>query len=154
MSISTLKSAGFGVAASIAATAALLLSSAPVLAAGDEEVMSVKVRFGDLDLTTTRGTRMLYLRLTNAARTVCDDRFDVLDLEAAHDIRKCEQTATENAVAQIDRPRLTALYNKRFPREPLLAPVRVSYTLFDDGSSDTAKGGANSKAVEVIMRRG
>lgn len=121
-------SGGFiAVAGMVAAAAALLLSTAPAHAAGfnDPDVTSVRVRFADLDLNTNSGTHDLYMRLRGAARSACGDETEIVDLTEYRDIIRCEQTSIEKAVAQIDRPLLTALYDKHYPREPLTPETRV-----------------------------
>jgi UrcA family protein len=111
----------FTVAAGLTAVvAALLLSATPARAADDDSQQTrITVHFADLDLNTPKGNHELYMRLRGAARTACSDETDVVDVTQFRDIERCEQQAISTAVAQIDRPTLTALYDKHFPREPL-----------------------------------
>lgn len=110
----------FTVAAGVTAfVAALLLSATPAHAADDSEQTHITVHFADLNLNTPADAHTLYVRLKGAARTACGDETEVVDLTQFRDIERCEQQAIETAVAQIDRPTLTALYDKHFPREPL-----------------------------------
>jgi UrcA family protein len=120
-------------AAVAAASATVCLMSANVARAdsdrpnSDNDVRSVKVHFAGLDLTTRKGSKLLYIRLQDAAEDVCGDAFETVNLAERHDIRQCEQKAIESAVARVDRPLLTVLYDRHFPREPLEGASRVSF---------------------------
>ena len=89
------------------------------------------VRFGDLDLSSEHGADQLYSRLLYAARYVCGENDDPAYFYERHAVRKCEQSSIENAVAEIDRPKLTAAYDQHFPHQPLTISGRVSAVLTD-----------------------
>jgi UrcA family protein len=93
----------------------------------DETVASVKVAFSDLDLGSKKDSKLLYIRLQDAAETVCGDDLQTVTLTERREIRQCQQEAIESAVARVDRPLLTTLYDRHFPREPLEASSRVSF---------------------------
>jgi UrcA family protein len=69
------------------------------------------VFFGDLNLDSGQGAKVLYSRLRGAAREVC------LPLESpsllTNDWRHCYDDALASAVAQVNTARLTALHNRR-----------------------------------------
>ncbi len=65
------------------------------------EIPSVRVPYGDLDLTREEGLAKLHSRVRTAAEQVCRD-FDRLDPEERQTWRECYETAVSKAVAQID----------------------------------------------------
>jgi UrcA family protein len=89
------------------------------------------VRFGDLDLASQHGADQLYSRLLNAARYVCGANDDPVYFYERHAVRHCEQVSIENAVAEIDRPQVTAVYDEHFPRQPLTSSARATAVLTD-----------------------
>jgi UrcA family protein len=103
--------------AAVGAAAVLLLSVAPARAAplDDHVAEHTTVRFADLDLSSQKDTKRLYMRLRNAAEQVCGD-YDPLDLFDIQGARKCQDDAIAHAVAQLNQPRLTALYDRAHPR--------------------------------------
>ena len=81
-------------------------------AAPPENVPSAVVHFADLDLSRSAGVTVLYQRLQGAAETVCaplDDR----DLPRHMRFKACLLSAISRAVAQVDRPALTAYYEAK-----------------------------------------
>jgi len=84
-------------------------------AASPQNVPSVVVHFGDLDLSRSEGAAVLYQRLRSAAETVCaplDDRGVARHMS----FKACVQGAISTAVARVDRPELTAYYEARANR--------------------------------------
>ena|SRR5579863_578895 len=76
------------------------------------DVVSVTVRYGDLDLSSDTGTAVLYKRITSAARQVClDDGERNLGLLAA--AYKCEERAIAHAVQEVNSSKLAMLYAAR-----------------------------------------
>jgi UrcA family protein len=73
---------------------------------------AVIVSFSDLDLSKPAGTRVLYKRITNAARQVCQP-LARRDLSLMPLWRDCYAEAVARAVAAINRPNLTALQRSR-----------------------------------------
>jgi UrcA family protein len=91
-------------------SALAVLGASPALA--DEAGLSVKVSYADLDLSTQAGATTLFNRIRSAARTVC-----------GHDdwsysrwtFKRCFDQAVGNAVAKVNSPQLTALYQGKSP---------------------------------------
>jgi UrcA family protein len=110
-------------AAACAAMTVGLLTGSPAIA--DDVTESVRVTYVDLDLASAHGTKLLFMRLQDAARVVCGDTFATLELSERLEMQRCQQTAIENAVVQVDRPRLTTMYDRHYPREAI-PDTRVS----------------------------
>jgi UrcA family protein len=79
-------------------------------------VRSLTVSFADLDLSRAAGAQALYKRIKFAARRVCGSQGNYASLAAQSAWRKCYDTAVANAVAEVDRPSLTALYKQKSDR--------------------------------------
>ena len=77
---------------------------------------SAVVRYQAGQLGTARGARTVYASIDRAAREVCDDTGEFV-LRAS--FAACERSAIADAVAEIDDPRLTAVYEDHFPKYPL-----------------------------------
>ena len=94
----------------LAAPAKNELPSVTVRAApGKNELPSVTVSYFDLDLATPAGVQALYDRMKDAARTVCDS-LATREIGRMGLWRDCYEQAVDDAVATVDRPALTALY--------------------------------------------
>ena len=94
---------------------ALALGFQSAHAAPPENILSVVVHFGDLDLARSEGATVLYQRLRGAAETVCaplDDR----NVARHMSFRACVQSAISTAVAKVDQPALTAYYEAKTNR--------------------------------------
>jgi UrcA family protein len=89
------------------------------------ETRSVRVLFPDLNLATEHGTKTLFMRLQNAAQDVCGDTFDTPYIDVRVQVERCQQTAIESAVEQINQPLLISLYDRHYPHEAI-ADTRVS----------------------------
>jgi UrcA family protein len=98
---------------------------------GNVQTYEQIVRFGDLDLGSQHGADKLYSRLLNAARYVCGDSDDPVYFYERHTVRQCEQASIESAVAQIGRPKVTAVYDHHFPNQPLTNSGQVSAVRMD-----------------------
>jgi UrcA family protein len=74
----------------------IAIAALPIAAvnAADENA-SIHVRTKDINLSTSRGQKILALRIDRAAREVCDFAHDRL----AHQIRKIERKCRNNAKA-------------------------------------------------------
>jgi UrcA family protein len=84
-------------------------------AGSPQDVPSVVVPFGDLDLSRSEGATVLYRRLRSAAETVCaplDDRGVARHMS----FKACVQSAISAAVAKVNRTALTAYYEARASR--------------------------------------
>jgi len=87
------------------------IASAPNAAQADEVAHKV-VRFKDLNLSSTEGAAVLYERIKRAAQEVCGT-WDNYDPSRLHLMQTCINDAVSRAVAQVDRPMLTSLYNAK-----------------------------------------
>lgn len=85
-------------------------------AAGNSDVRSETVHFADLNLSTPQGAAALYRRIKWAAQDVCQWDDDSIGMQT--DIRGCREKAIADAVTQVGRPELTAVYNANH-RDPL-----------------------------------
>jgi UrcA family protein len=94
---------------------ALSVAQAAPPAAAARTAPTIVVSYGDLDLSTDEGTVALYQRISQAARRVCpleDSR--ALAQRVSSDT--CRAAAVARAVADINSPRLAALYAGRTNR--------------------------------------
>ena len=110
------------------ATLLLLVSAgvgAPAMATSSarpseqEQTREIVVRYGDLNVNTEKGAEQLYRRISYAAHEACSDIVSPSYLLLDRAYLQCRQTAMEDAVARVDRPKLTALYDRHFPGNPL-----------------------------------
>jgi UrcA family protein len=84
------------------------------------ELRSVTVKYADLNTTNVEGAAVLYHRLTNAAKSVCRDLEPGRSLGLMSVYNSCIQKALSNAVADVDRPAVSAYAAARgvVPAEP------------------------------------
>ncbi len=75
----------------------------------NDEVPTVVVRYGDLNLATEAGARKLYHRLSVAAQEVCPSP-DTRSLALVDYNRTCRANAMAHAVHRINSPQLAALH--------------------------------------------
>jgi UrcA family protein len=117
MNFATVKSNGVRVGRVAVLVGCLLAGSvgAAQAATSTDEVPSVVVRYGDLDLSTTEGARTLYQRISVAARQVCPVEFTkVLSLVGKN--RACREAAIERAVNAVNNPRLATVRSEHVNR--------------------------------------
>ena len=103
---SQLARAGIGALAVCTCLVALSASAEP-------GVKAQTVSFADLDLSKSAGAQTLYMRIKAAARHVCGPMDNYTYLAPQKQFRKCYEKAVADAVAQIDRPSLTALHTEQ-----------------------------------------
>jgi UrcA family protein len=89
----------------LTAIAGLLVISSALAGSPSREPPQVTVNYQELNLSTTAGAKVLYQRIKRAARAVCAP---LQDRQAQW--RDCYGSAIADAVAEIDRPMLTALH--------------------------------------------
>jgi UrcA family protein len=89
--------------------AASNLSPLSVARASDRDPPSVTVVYSDQDLTTSPGVATLYVRIRNAAQSVCGPLDGAL-LEEKITWTRCVDESLGNAVAKVGNTRLTAYY--------------------------------------------
>jgi len=88
------------------------LSGAAYAAAPGTASASMRVSYGDLNLTGEQGNKELYARIVSAARQVCAaDQTDSRDLHARALEQSCERQAVATAVERVNSPKLAALYS-------------------------------------------
>jgi UrcA family protein len=117
----------FGLAAVTAGFAAIL-ASMPATAtapAPDTQTRSVTVRYHDSDLNSTTGADKLLERIGGAAYRACSIQGALLYDYESRGFRTCRQNAIERAVEQVDRSKLTAAYNHRYPKNALRAAANL-----------------------------
>jgi UrcA family protein len=98
-------------------TAWILFTFAPMVmlynaARADEPVATQRVSFKDLNLNSPEGAAVLYGRIKRAANEVCG-QWDNFDLSQLHAVQTCISGAVSRAVAQVNSPMLTSLYNEK-----------------------------------------
>jgi UrcA family protein len=81
-------------------------------AADSSEPLQVTVKFGDLDVSHPQGAAGLYLRIRAAARTVCSP-YDGRGFSAKMLLDACVNKAIADAVTQVDKPALFAIYSAK-----------------------------------------
>lgn len=82
-------------------------------ASAESGVKSQTVSFADLDLSKPAGAQTLYKRIQKAARHVCGPIDKYMYVTPRKAFRECYQEAIAAAVAQVDRPSLTALHREQ-----------------------------------------
>jgi UrcA family protein len=76
---------------------------------------SMKVSYGELDLSKPAGAQALYKRIRNAAYIVCGGNEG--PIAAVYTTRtRCFRTAVNEAVAKVNAPLLTALHTNKTTR--------------------------------------
>jgi UrcA family protein len=81
-------------------------------ASAEPSVKSQRVGFADLDLSKPAGAQTLYKRIKAAARHVCGPVDRYAYTVSPQSFRQCYEKAIADAVAQVDRPSLTALHTQ------------------------------------------
>jgi UrcA family protein len=95
----------------LAAIAIAAASIAPASAEQGRHNIHVTVSYSDLDLTRAEGAKTLSIRLNRAADKTCGNSHGSASLTIRRAIEACRAVAISSAVASIDAPLLTALYN-------------------------------------------
>jgi UrcA family protein len=80
-------------------------------AAEPGEALTKIVAYGDLNLDSDQGAKVLYARLRTAARSVCSP-FESRELTAELIWQTCFDHAVSAAVTQINKNKVTALHNR------------------------------------------
>jgi UrcA family protein len=80
-----------------------------------DEVPTVVVSFGDLDLSTTDGANALYKRISAAAHKVCPFEDSVHPLEVALN-NSCRSAAIARAVGKVNNAKLATVWNEHVNR--------------------------------------
>lgn len=100
----------------ILATLAVVALAAPAVAGAGEpaksEKVSVKVSYEDLNIHSKAGARVLYGRLKNASKEVCDVRplRELGTLSRSAIVKECYEEALSDAVEEIDSDALQDIH--------------------------------------------
>ena len=79
------------------------LASEPVSTSATDSSVTYPVGYGDLDVATAKGAKILYLRIRYAAETLCENAATWGKKEG----QACVNKAVNDAVARVDAPLLT-----------------------------------------------
>ena len=90
-------------------------ASGRVVAQPYGQVLTKKVTYGDLNLETEAGAKVLYARLRHAAQDVCS-LYQSEELARKIVWRTCVENSLSDAVGRINKPLVTALHNKSASR--------------------------------------
>jgi UrcA family protein len=117
MNFATVKSNGVVIGRVAVLVGCLLAGSvgAAQAATSTDEVPSVVVRYGDLDLSTTKDARVLYQRISDAARQVCPYENSRVLMQVSKN-RACREAAIERAVNAVNSPQLAAMRSEHVKR--------------------------------------
>jgi UrcA family protein len=80
-------------------------------AADPQQPLTKTVIYGDLNIDSEQGAKMLYARLRGAAKDVCFP-FEGRDLIQRSLWRSCFDNAVAAAVLRVNKPNVTALHNQ------------------------------------------
>jgi len=86
------------------------LSACTDAAAAEQEVVTRRVGYADLDLTRDAGAAALYSRIHFAARQVCEPVSATWTWRVPEPARRCIEAAITRAVADVNAPALTGYY--------------------------------------------
>lgn len=83
--------------------------------ASADDARSVRVRYADVNMTTSEGVQVLYARLRTAAHHVCVDA-GTQELQRLMRANACFDKALDDAVAHVGHTQLVALHTRRTGR--------------------------------------
>ncbi len=98
------------IAAAIFGALASSLSAVCAAGGGTKPQVSVTVKFADLNISNPSGALVLYERIQRAAQGVCSYYWYKLATGEAH----CVHDAIANAVAKVNQPALSAVFNAKY----------------------------------------
>ena len=101
----------------ISLVSTVVLGLALNTAYADEAQKSLTVQFADLDLSKDAGAAALLNRIKWAALSVCSVHRGGTTLRDKQQHAACVEFALSNAVAQVDRPKLTEYVARRYSIE-------------------------------------
>lgn len=94
----------------------LIITTFPVITSAADSVKvadgkALTVKYADLDLTASKGVKVLYQRLKNAANQVCGVRTGSRDVFSVAVVKEqCVKNALSQAIESINNDSLNALY--------------------------------------------
>jgi UrcA family protein len=115
MNSHTMKSSLVGAMVACAGTFGLALAAQagePAVAAG-EKYADVVVEFGDLNLASTEGARVLYARLTAAAERACGSEPSTRELKQRMRFDACVDAKLQRAVEKVGHQNVMAVHADR-----------------------------------------
>ena len=89
---------------------ALASSFSAVSAADTSSSVSITVKFADLKISNPSSAHVLYERIRAAAQGACSYYWFKTDADEA----RCVHDAIANAVAEVNQPELSAVYNAKY----------------------------------------
>ena len=95
------------IATSIVACLALCFSA---VSAADPSSASITVKYADLNIASPSGALVLYERVRAAAQSACSYFWFKTDADEA----RCVHSTIANAVARVNQPALSAVYNAKY----------------------------------------
>ena len=101
----------FGIAFSLLALLMAPLGASAATLAQDDNPRTQVVKFGDLDLTRSEGAEVLYLRISGAARAVCEPKIWLLESPSQN--YECRRRAIAKAIADVGTSTLTEYYQTK-----------------------------------------
>jgi len=75
----------------------------------DPDTISMRIKTGDLNLSSEAGDKAVLWRIHQAAKAICGDDPDVRVLDGGVQYRACMTSVTERAVALLGNPDVTAI---------------------------------------------
>ena len=87
-----------------------LASSFSAVSAADPSSASINVKYADLNIASPSGALVLYERIRAAAQSACNYFWFKTDADEA----RCVQNTIAKAVAKVDQPALSAVYNAKY----------------------------------------
>jgi UrcA family protein len=102
---------------------AALTSGVATTSFADTDPLQAKVKYGDLNVSSTSGATALYSRIRGAAQSVCHPLRPLTpaDLQARQVFTACVQKAMSNAISEINEPALFTVANaKNGTSKPIL----------------------------------
>lgn len=74
---------------------------------------SITINYSELDISKPQGLEVLYARIKHAAKAVCGFDGSPQELSRSRHLEACYRTSLDNAIRQINRPKLTALHRAK-----------------------------------------
>jgi UrcA family protein len=93
-----------------AAVFGALASSFSAVSAADASSASITVKYADLNIASPSGALVLYERIRAAAQNACSYFWFKTDADEA----RCLQNTIAKAVAKVNEPALSAVYNLKY----------------------------------------
>ena len=87
-----------------------LASSFSAVSAADPSSASISVKYADLNIATPSGALVLYERIRTAAKNACNYFWFKTDADEA----RCVQQTIAKAVAKVNQPALSAVYDAKY----------------------------------------